>query len=215
MMYYPRLLTTRKLIWSCSLRNVTTKCCNNHTYFLENIRNCAELTQIDPMNVLAENNPKFHKLVRDQDARHFIFGTLSDTIFPWEVYLNNPPCEKSEKRVLWAVLHLNKPGQWPKLINVAGTFHGGAIATVIDGAAGILFASSGYRGMTASISVNYRKPIPLPSIVLCKAYIDKVENRKVYISVNITNGDEQFGTINGDDQIEYVQSDALFIKFKK
>ena len=141
-------------------------------------------------------------------------------MFSWEVYLQDPPAGQSGGRhVLWTILHLNKPRQWSKLINIAGTLHGGAIATIIDGAAGILFASSGRKGMTANISINYRKPIPLPSVVLCKAYIERVENRKVYISVSITNGDSQFGTMNDDgdghEHVEYVHSDALFVEFKK
>ena len=183
---------------------------------LENIRKSVNLRRIDPLAVLTEDSPRFHELVRDHDARHFIFGTLSNTIFPWEVYIDNTLCHKPGRRELWAVLHLNTPDQWPNLINIAGTLHGGAIATIVDGAAGILFASSGYRGMTANISINYRKPIPLPSIVLCKALIEKVENRKVFVSVSIMNGDEQFGFMGGDDeQVNFVESDTLFVRFKK
>mgnify|MGYP003386173568 CR=1 FL=1 len=203
----------------CSPRHLrTTKSFNSNgnctNRFLENIRKSVDLRQIDPLSVLTENNPKFNDLVaKDENAKHFIFGTLSNTIFPWEVYLRRDPL--CQKRRLWAVLHLNKPGQWSKLINIGGTLHGGAIATIIDGAAGILFASSGYRGMTANISMNYRKPIPLPSVVFCKASIERVDNRKVYISVSITNGDDQFGTIDNKEHVEYVQSDTLFVEFKE
>jgi hypothetical protein len=47
--------------------------------------------------------------------------------------------------------------------------------------------------------------------------IEKVDKRKVYISVSISNGDEEFGLLERDEKnlIEYVQSDTLFVQFKE
>jgi acyl-coenzyme A thioesterase PaaI-like protein len=200
---------------TCLARNSSTHTGTGNKSFHDTIRICPQLTKIDPLDTLTKNSPKFHDLVRDYKAKHFIFGTLSDSIFPWDAYICHTD-DEPQKTVLWSVLHLDKPGKWPHLINIAGTLHGGAIATIVDGIAGILFAVTGHQGMTASLTSNYRHPIPLPTTVLCKAYVEKIIDRKVYITVSITNGDERFGFIDEqDDKVEYVRGDTLFIKFKE
>ena len=61
-----------------------------------------------------------------------------------------------------------------------------------------------------------RHPIPLPSTILCKAFIKNIVGRKVYITVSITSGDEQFGNLDEHEEIvEYVRGDTLFIAFKE
>ena len=189
---------------------------NGKHSLIDQLRSNPLLTKIDPLDALTKNTPGFHDLVRDYDAKHFIFGTLSDSIMPWEVFITRPPHDEANKTILWAVLHLNEPYKWPQLVNIAGTLHGGAIATIIDGAAGILFATAGHKGMTANLSTNFRHPIPLPSTILCKAFIKNIEGRKVYITVSITSGDEQFGYLDEHEEIvEYVRGDTLFIDFKE
>ena len=170
------------------------------------------MTKVDPLEMLTTNSSKYSKLATEHDASHFIFGTLSDTIFSWDVYISEPNDGQLTHRELWAIIHLDKPSQWPKLLNVGGTLHGGAIATIIDGASGILFASLGFRGMTANLTINYRKPVPLPSKVLCIARINREKDRKIFITTTIMNGDEQMGFLSGESKLEYVHCDSLFIK---
>lgn len=50
----------------------------------------------------------------------------------------------------------------------------------------------------------YKKPIPAPSTVLCKAKVDRREGRKLYISATIEDGK---GTV-------YTVGEGLFIELK-
>lgn len=65
--------------------------------------------------------------------------------------------------------------------------HGGAIAFAFDESFGVLFASAfayqGKRGMTANLTVEYKKPYPANKHALIRARVENVERRKVRIDV--------------------------------
>ncbi|XP_070622746.1 acyl-coenzyme A thioesterase THEM4-like [Erythrolamprus reginae] len=75
---------------------------------------------------------------------------------------------------------LLQPGS--HLEGVNGFMHGGAVAAILDHT----FASCGICAfgliMTANLSVNYKSPIPLGSVVLVEAKVEKVEEKKVFLS---------------------------------
>lgn len=99
------------------------------------------------------------------------------------------------------------------------TVHGGFIAAMIDEAMGALlfqndvinreakakgllpqtakdFADLGY--FTARMDVRLRRPIPTPSIVVVAASLDKVEGRKIFLSVVVKGEtDEAYATCEG------------------
>ena len=61
--------------------------------------------------------------------------------------------------------------------------HGGAISFAFDESFGVLFASAfayqGVLGMTANLSVDYKKPYPANKHALLRARVENVERRKV------------------------------------
>nr|XP_021519092.1 acyl-coenzyme A thioesterase THEM4 isoform X2 [Meriones unguiculatus] len=88
------------------------------------------------------------------------------------------------------------------LQGVPGFLHGGAIATIIDVTAGMCAIAEGIV-MTANLNINYKKPIPLCSVVVLNSQLDKVEGRKVFISCTVQSIDEK--TV-------HTEATALFIK---
>ncbi|XP_077012098.1 acyl-coenzyme A thioesterase THEM4 [Tamandua tetradactyla] len=91
----------------------------------------------------------------------------------------------------------------PYLQGVPGFLHGGAIATMIDTTLGMcVFAAEGVA-MTANLNINYRRPIPICSVVVINSQIDKVEERKISVSCSIQSSDEK--TI-------YSEATGVFVK---
>jgi uncharacterized protein (TIGR00369 family) len=61
-----------------------------------------------------------------------------------------------------------------------GILHGGAIAAVLDEAMGVAAFEHGKGGFTATMTINYHRPIPLFHKVTVRAWIEKSEGKKVY-----------------------------------
>ncbi|KAL1763988.1 acyl-coenzyme A thioesterase THEM4, partial [Sigmodon hispidus] len=83
-----------------------------------------------------------------------------------------------------------------------GFVHGGAIATIIDITTGMCALAEGIA-MTANLNVDYKKPIPLCSVVMVNSQLSKTEGRKLFVSCTIQSVDEK--TL-------YTEATALFIK---
>lgn len=92
-----------------------------------------------------------------------------------------------------------------------GIVHGGMLATMLDeGLARCSFASLPNQiGVTASLTVNYRKPAPAGSFVVLKAETTKVEGRKVWVKgrIELLGKDETPG-------MTIAEAEALFIEPK-
>ncbi|KAL4646689.1 acyl-coenzyme A thioesterase THEM4-like isoform X1 [Arapaima gigas] len=91
----------------------------------------------------------------------------------------------------------------PLLEGPVGNLHGGAIATIIDTVTGALSIYLGGLVVTANLNVNYRSPIPLGSVVLVHAALEKMEDRKIYISCQVT---------SSDGSKLHTEATALFVK---
>ncbi|XP_067328418.1 acyl-coenzyme A thioesterase THEM4-like isoform X2 [Anolis sagrei] len=70
----------------------------------------------------------------------------------------------------------------PYLEGPPGCAHGGSIATVLDTILGVLAMSVACRVMTANLSINYKSPVPLGSVVIATSKLDRMEGRKVFLS---------------------------------
>lgn len=92
-----------------------------------------------------------------------------------------------------------------------GIVHGGMLATMLDeGLARCSFASLPNQiGVTASMTVNYRKPVPAGSFVVLKAETTKVEGRKVWVKGRI----EMLGK-DATPGMVLTEAEALFIEPK-
>ncbi|KAJ3073968.1 hypothetical protein HDU98_000192, partial [Podochytrium sp. JEL0797] len=106
----------------------------------------------------------------------------------------------------------------------SGIVHGGLISAFFDDAFGTSFwieSKGEYTGVTANLSVNYRKPMPAPSNVAFILWVDRIEGRKVYLkaearSVASTECDSEAGKHWIEkDSILYAEATALFIKLNK
>lgn len=106
-------------------------------------------------------------------------------------------CNDVEKRVLCFLqvgLHLQ---------GTPGFIHGGAIATIIDSTTGTCAFRAAGIVMTANLNINFKRPIPLCSVVVVDSQLDKVEGRKLFVSCNVRSVDEK--TLHSE-------ATALFIK---
>ncbi|XP_020035423.1 acyl-coenzyme A thioesterase THEM4 [Castor canadensis] len=79
----------------------------------------------------------------------------------------------------------------PHLQGVPGFIHGGAIATIIDATVGMCANRAGGAAMTANLNINFKRPIPLCSVVVLKSQLDKVEGRKLFVSCSVRSIDEK------------------------
>ncbi|XP_032753725.1 acyl-coenzyme A thioesterase THEM4 [Rattus rattus] len=134
---------------------------------------------------------KFKKEEQMSKAQQFTRSLEEGLGFEYAMFYN-----KAEKRIVCLFqggLHLQ---------GVPGFVHGGAIATIIDITAGMCAFSEGIV-MTANLNIDYKKPIPLLSVVVVNSQLQKIEGRKLFVSCTIQSIDEK--TL-------HTQATALFIK---
>ena len=84
-----------------------------------------------------------------------------------------------------------------------GIAHGGLIATAFDEALGALQVLVGERAVTASLQTEFRRPVPVGSVLHFTCRIDRREGRKLW-----TSGDARLG---GPDGPIAAQANALFV----
>lgn len=70
-----------------------------------------------------------------------------------------------------------------------GYVHGGWVSLAFDEALGITNVASGHPGMTARLTIRYRRPTPLHTPLVIDAAIDKIEGRRVHTSGRMLDGD--------------------------
>ena len=89
------------------------------------------------------------------------------------------------------------------------TAHGGVAATLLDeamGTVGGIHKTPGKSIFTAFMHVDYKKPLPTPSVVMIKAKLDpRSGGRKLYIRATLEDG-------NGT---EFTAAEGLFLEVKR
>uniref|UniRef100_A0A383VFX8 Thioesterase domain-containing protein n=1 Tax=Tetradesmus obliquus TaxID=3088 RepID=A0A383VFX8_TETOB len=91
--------------------------------------------------------------------------------------------------------------------------HGGLTSAIFDETFGVLLYAAGryshleleHGVFTARLEVDYKKPLPAESTVLCTAQVDSLEGRKIWVAADLTDPLQQ--TV-------YASSRALFVKPK-
>ncbi len=86
-----------------------------------------------------------------------------------------------------------------------GIVHGGAIAAVLDESMGAASFLIKHPAVTATITVDYRKPLPVEKIVIVRTWIEKVIGKKIFIC----------GKLYDSEKTIYANSKGLFIKVTK
>jgi acyl-coenzyme A thioesterase PaaI-like protein len=61
-----------------------------------------------------------------------------------------------------------------------GCVHGGFVAAAFDEVLGFVQSLGGNPGMTARLTIHYRRPTPLHSELLFEAEIERIEGRKIF-----------------------------------
>ena len=117
-----------------------------------------------------------------------------------------PPLVFAEKegKSLAVFLHLGSD-----MCGHRGIVHGGCSATLLDeGLARCCFQALPNKvGMTASLTLNYRAPLPAESYVVLRATTTKVEGRKAWVEGRIESLAE-----SSQQPTVYVEASALFIE---
>jgi acyl-coenzyme A thioesterase THEM4 len=134
----------------------------------------------------------------------FITRTLAtdDTIIAWQSFYK-PPGPGAGPGETVAIISLGSG-----VNSHVDTCHGGLVSVVLDeiiGSAVFLQRPIGTVTMTASLKVDYKKPIPTPSMILCRAYTEKIEGRKSWGRGTVEDG---IGTA-------LATGEALFITVEK
>jgi acyl-coenzyme A thioesterase PaaI-like protein len=70
-----------------------------------------------------------------------------------------------------------------------GYVHGGWVALAFDEALGIANVASGHPGMTARLTIRYRRPTPLHVDLVLEAGVDRVDGRRVHTTGRLLDGD--------------------------
>lgn len=70
-----------------------------------------------------------------------------------------------------------------------GYVHGGWVALAFDEALGITNVATGHPGMTARLTIRYRKPTPLNVDIVIEAHIERIEGRRVHTVGRMLSGD--------------------------
>ncbi|NWY97917.1 THEM4 thioesterase, partial [Loxia curvirostra] len=78
---------------------------------------------------------------------------------------------------------LCQPG--PFLEGHPGLAHGGAIATLIDTSLGTLALAVAGRVVTANLSIDYVAPVPLLSVLLLEAFLQRRQGRKLFLGCDL------------------------------
>jgi acyl-CoA thioesterase FadM len=68
--------------------------------------------------------------------------------------------------------------------------HGGLVAGALDEAVGLLATWYAFPSVTARMFVRYRKPVPINTELLIKAWLVDANGRRLHVDAQITDGDE-------------------------
>ncbi len=94
----------------------------------------------------------------------------------------------------------------PKLAGHAGRIHGGLLMTLLDECMGraCFPRLAGKTAVTAKLDVSFKKPVLVDSVILVKAWTERVEGRKAWVKAAILQFD--------DESQPCTEASALFIE---
>ena len=160
-----------------------------------------------PLSVSLRSNPGWaesrpHLRFPESHQRHSL--TAGTLLGPGKFPV--PPIVFCDDRQLVSISYVGT-----KMCGHVGMIHGGLLATMLDeGLARCAFNSLPSKiGVTASLTINYRKPAPADSYFVLKAETTKVEGRKVWVrgKIEVLGEDEKPGQM-------LVEAEGLFIEPK-
>lgn len=116
----------------------------------------------------------------------------STTIHTWEYFYRQNPEAQHDPTAPWAELNLIV-GCGEGLNGHPEILHGGMFSFILDEAMTMLAClhrPEGQSGMTASLTVDYKKPVPTPCTILAKCFLlPESRGRKVYLKGSLEDGE--------------------------
>jgi acyl-coenzyme A thioesterase PaaI-like protein len=85
--------------------------------------------------------------------------------------------EEDGKRIVIGRARFNAAYEGPP-----GNVHGGMVAAAWDEVLGMAQSLSGNAGFTGTLTIRYRTPTPLYDDLVFKAWVDRVEGRKIFVA---------------------------------
>ena len=80
----------------------------------------------------------------------------------------------------------------------AGVVHGGHIAAGFDGVLAVTGGVNGAGGLTRTLCIRYRRPVPLGVAVVYEGWVDSTDERTTFIHGVLRNGDEVCAECKGE-----------------
>jgi thioesterase superfamily protein 4 len=97
----------------------------------------------------------------------------------------------------------------PHVEGPPGCVHGGATAALIDSTLGGNLWRSNLLSVTLNLNVNYRRFVPLNSVIICESWVEKIDGRKVYAAASVKSLD---GTLHAEANSLWLQVDIAKMK---
>lgn len=132
----------------------------------------------------------------------------ADTIAAWQTFYK-PASQDGPHEVLF----LLKLGSG--LNGHIDTCHGGFVSLMLDEVMGVVAdyeKATGTGSMTASLKVDYKRPVKTPGIVLCRAIVTKREGRKLWATGTVEDGR---GTVLAQGEGLFLEVGGLGVDGKK
>ncbi|OAQ62427.1 thioesterase superfamily domain-containing protein [Pochonia chlamydosporia 170] len=74
----------------------------------------------------------------------------------------------------------------------ADVAHGGLLALILDEITGNvveLYRGEGMSGYTASLKIDFRRPVRTPGVLLCRSWLERREGRKLWVRGRVEDGE--------------------------
>ncbi|XP_015285283.1 PREDICTED: acyl-coenzyme A thioesterase THEM4-like [Gekko japonicus] len=124
---------------------------------------------------------KLEEEQKKRDTRYFCRSIDSEGLgFEYVMFFNS-----SQKRMV-GIFQLG-----PYLEGPPGIVHGGSIATILDATLSLCAFIATDAVLTANLSINFKSPVQLGSVVLVDSKVDRMEGRKAFLSGPVLSVDGQ------------------------
>lgn len=94
----------------------------------------------------------------------------------------------------------------PEFQGWKGVGHGGAVTALLDDAMAYAAGAAGHRGMTASLTTRFRKPVPLGEPVIVRGHVVSERRHIIFVEATIESAD---GTLLVEGDGKFVSRGAV------
>ncbi|MCJ1316198.1 hypothetical protein MMC15_001518 [Xylographa vitiligo] len=174
---------------------------DSDTEYLQSIPWCADLLADPDFVVIPTSTRKFKKST--EDALFAKTLKTDDTIRAWLALFRQPAPRATKIEEVYTIVSLGYG-----LNGYPHVCHGGIVATIMDEVMSTLLSVNKSRNglsggaVTASLNVNFLKPVWTPQVVLITATFGETKGRKLYLK----------STVRDNGGIVLAKAEALFMR---